>query len=127
MDLNYEISDNYTITYNDDILDKYYVNNYSYDKDIFNEDVIDKDDPTQYISLSDFDQYFPKSIYDEYTDNLAYLSLEWNIKNNKWIIGYKYDITNEWMINKEFENIENIKNVLKDLLEKIYHLNYLKT
>ena len=127
MDLNYEITDKYTVTCTEDILDKYYVNNYTYEGDIFHEDVIDENDPTQYIDLSDFNQYFPKSIYDGYTDNLSYLSLEWNIKNNKWIIGYKYDITNEWMINKEFENIENIKNVLKDLLEKIYHLNYLKT
>ncbi len=119
MDLNYEITDKYTVTCTEDILDKYYVNNYTYEGDIFHENVIDENDPTQYIDLSDFNQYFPKSIYDGYTDNLAYLSLEWNIKNNKWIIGYKYDITNEWMINKEFENIENIKNVLKDLLDNI--------
>ncbi len=113
MDINYEVE------HLENILEKYYINNYDFEKDKFNEDVINKDNPEEYISLLDFDEYFPKTIYVKYTDDNAYLSLEWSINNNQWVLGYRFEKTNKWYINVFVDNIENIKNGLSELLNKI--------
>ena len=113
MDINYEIE------HLENILEKYYINNYTFEKDQFNEDVIDKSNPLEYISIYDFDEYFPKTIYDEKKYEYAYFVFEWDILKNQWQLGYKWEPTNKWFINIRLNDIKEIKNALSELLNKI--------
>lgn len=113
MDINYEIE------HLENILEKHYINNYAFEKDQFNEDVINKENPEEYVSIYDFDEYFPKTIYDEKKYEYAYFVFEWDILKNQWQLGYKWEPTNKWFINIRLNDIKEIKNALSELLNKI--------
>ena len=118
MEINYDVND-YSVTLTEDILEKHYVNNHTFEGDQFYKDVINEMDPNEFISFEDFDEYYPKELYVEEDDRWSYLALEWSKKDNKWLLGYKYPDSNKWNINIFVDNISNLRNALLDLLNLI--------